>query len=116
MSTEFDFDLLAALFKQDPIEAQKLADNIIETAINEMDVPDDKKQRLKAANFRLQQDLRKYKHPIARLQRMEVLFWEQFNRFKTAMETPSLLLEPQIPNNPTKVLPFRKPRKDVDTE
>lgn len=116
MPTEYDFDILQRLFREDPEKAQKLADTIIEDAINSMDVPEDKKQRLKAANFRLQQDLRKYKHPIARLQRMEVLFWEQFNKFRIAMETPSVLMVPKNTENQTKVVPFRKTQKDVDTK
>ena len=116
MSNELDFDHLKNLFKQDPFAAQKLADEMVETAINGMDITEDKKQRLKAANFSLQQDLRKYKHPIARLQRMEFLFWEQFNRFQTAMETPSLLMEKKTPKFQTNVVPFRKPRSAVDTE
>ncbi len=44
--------------------------------------PKEKQQRMRAIQWRLEQDLCKYKDPIARMNRMVVLFWEGVNKFK----------------------------------
>jgi hypothetical protein len=67
----------------------------------------ERKERLERYQWRLDQDLAKYKDPVARYNRMVELFWEGLQNFKEALENPSSLIDKEevIPDN---VVKFKK--------
>lgn len=80
---DFDFDELASLFKTDPVAAQAKANSIIDDYIQTLEP--EKQQRARAYNWRLQQELRHYKDPIARMNKMVELFWIGVEQFQAAL-------------------------------
>lgn len=80
---DFNFDEMVVLFAKDPDAAQAKAESMIEEYINTLDP--EKQQRARAYNWRLQQELRHYKDPIARMNKMVELFWSGVNRFNEVL-------------------------------
>ncbi len=79
----FNFDEFVALFAHDPEAAQAKADALVEDYISSLDA--DKQQRARAYHWRLQQELRHYKDPIARMNKMVELFWKGVNQFNAVL-------------------------------
>lgn len=63
----------------DPDKFQEEADKIIRDFIDS--VPERHRVRLEQCQWRIDNELRKYKDPVARMNRMVELFWEGFNEF-----------------------------------
>jgi len=75
-----DFDELKNLYEKDPDAYESRRREIIQDYIN--NIGDKKRQdRAKQVQWVLEGELRKFKDPQARFNRMIELFWEQVARF-----------------------------------
>lgn len=98
------FNELKELFETNPPEAEERVKQILEEYISTL--PEDRQQRARAYNWRIQQELRNYKDPIARMNKMVEMFWKGFSEFQQALSNPSLILdqtgEPSVVKFPEK--------------
>jgi len=65
-----------------------------------------RRKKLEQFQWRLDNELSKYKDPIARYNRMVELFWEGVRDLQTALENPSSLIDKEegpIPDNVVKL-------------
>src|ERR1700722_8067218 len=99
------FEELKTLFETDPVAAEAKVQEILEEYI--LTLEPERQQRARAYNWRLQQELRKFKDPIARMNKMVELFWKGVQKFHTVLANPEALVvkkdEPVVnfPNPPT---------------
>ena len=70
----------------DPDKFEAIRRELIEAAIESF--PERHRQRARGLQFRLDCELRKYKDPISRMNRMVELFWEKFDEFQAAVNDP----------------------------
>jgi len=75
-----DFDQMKDM-SPDELLAHK--EKIIETYISS--VPPERQQRLRQLQWKIDGELRKYKDPIAKMNRMAEMFWEGVTQFKEVM-------------------------------
>lgn len=91
MCSKKTFDELVQLFKDDPAAFEQYKKECIEQKLEEMchGCPECI-NRCKQMQWRIDQELNKYKNPIARYNAMVSMFWEQTTKFQSAlaMETP----------------------------
>lgn len=80
----------------DPDNFQEEADKIIADFI--ASCPEEKRKKLEQIQWNLDGELRKYKDPIARMNRMIEIFWAQFNKFQSAMSDFRVVLDEIDPN------------------
>ena len=66
-----------------PDELEEYKKKLIETYITSL--PEEKQHRLRQLQWKIDGELRKYKDPIARMNRMTELFWEGVGHFKNAL-------------------------------
>lgn len=78
--TNFDFDFLKELYQEDPEQFHEYTRNAINTFIDSL--PEDRQRRAKGTQWKLDMELRKYKDPVARMNRMVELFWQQVGEFQ----------------------------------
>lgn len=86
MCDEKPFDELVELFRSNPDEFEKYRTKFLEDHIASLcaDCPE-KLERCKRIQWRIEQELNKYKNPIARYNAMVVIFWKQFDEFQRAV-------------------------------
>ncbi len=60
-------------------------DKVIETYISSL--PEERQQRLRQLQWTIDGELRKYKDPIAKMNKMTELFWNGFSKFQEATQT-----------------------------
>lgn len=99
------FDELKTLFETDPIAAEEVVKQILEEYISTLDA--DRQQRARAYNWRVQQELRNFKDPIARMNRMVEMFWKGVQEFQQVLTLPDILLNQQ--GEPVATFPKKKP-------
>lgn len=87
------FDELKTLFETDPVAAEQKANEIIEEYI--MTLPDERQQRVRAINWRIQQELRHVKDPTARMNKMVEMFWNGVKEFQDVLKSPKEVLDQQ---------------------
>ena len=93
------FDELKTLFETDPVAAEEKVSQIMEEYISSLEP--ERQQRARAFNWRIQQDLRKYKDPVARMNRMVEMFWSGVKEFQHTLQHPEQVLDQQ--GNPSVV-------------
>ena len=76
-------DDLARLWREEPGKAEAYHRAIIEDFI--LGLPEDKQERARGLQWRIDQELRKYKDPVARMNRMCELMWESFFDLDSAL-------------------------------
>jgi hypothetical protein len=98
------FDELKTLFETDPASAEVKVQEIMDDYIGSL--PTDRQQRAQAFNWRIQQELRHFKDPIARMNRMVEMFWIGVKEFQTTLKNPEQVLdqkgEPSVVKFPKK--------------
>ncbi len=99
------FDELKTLYETDPPAAEEKAKQIINEYISTLEP--EKQQRAQAFQWRIEQDLKKFKDPIARLNRMVEMFWKGVKEFQRTLENPVEVLDQQ--GNPSVVKFPKKP-------
>ena len=101
------FERLQGLYQLDPDEFNRLSEAIIREELNK--VPEDLKAQAYGIQRRIEQQLKKYKDPIARMNAMVEIFWQQFHEFQAVLNDPREVL-----NNKrrcvtsAKVIPFKE--------
>lgn len=76
---KYDFDYLKNLYKENPDEFEEITTDMINKAINTS--REENREKLRAKQWRLQQELSKYKDPVARMNIMVSIFWTGVNEF-----------------------------------
>lgn len=69
--------------KDEPEAFNQLAEQAIEDFI--LSAPAHKQLKLRAIQAKINKELSKYKHPVARLNRMQELFWNQVREFQQSL-------------------------------
>lgn len=82
----YSFDDWAELFKQDPEMFEEKRQEFLESYITNMYDDPEQQQRAKAILWRMEQNYRHIKDPIARFNKVVEHFWEQVNSFKEALD------------------------------
>jgi len=102
---EKTFDELVELCKTDPDAFEEYRITQIDKAITDMcGACEEAQSRCRRYQWRLEQDLNKFKNPIARYNRMVELFWEGVGDFENLTRT---LEVPETPTKKAAVLPFK---------
>jgi len=106
MCDEKPFDELVELFKEDPDAFEEYRKEFVEQRITELciDCPE-KLELCKRFQWRLEQELAKYKDPMARYNAMVSMFWDQVELFKAANKKLKEIHEAQAN---AKILSFPK--------
>lgn len=91
---------LVELYKRDPEEfcvvTRKMIEDFIESIPNETN-----RNRCRGLQFRIDNELRHYHDPIARMNKMVELLWKGVNEFKSAIKG-----ELEVPTHQADVIPF----------
>lgn len=102
------YEKLQGIYQQDPEEFERLSSGLIRQALDE--VPDEFKAQAYGIQRRIEHQLNKYKDPIARMNAMVEIFWQQFHEFQAVINDPREVLENKRRcGTLAKVLPFKKP-------
>lgn len=102
------YEQLQGIYQQDPEEFERLSSDLIRQALD--DVPDEFKARAYGIQRRIEHQLKKYKDPIARMNAMVEIFWQQFHEFQAVINDPGEVLEKKRRcGTLAKVIPFKKP-------
>ena len=103
---------LSSVYKEDPQEFEERRKQIIEQTINSF--PEEYRQRAKGLQFTIDCQLRRYKDPIMRMNKMVEIFWEHFALFQETITDPEKILQERMAERQSaKVIPLR-PVKDQD--
>ena len=101
-----DFEDMVRMYEDDPEafdrERQEIIDDFIENLPNE-----ECRLRMRQFQFRIDSQLRKYKDPVARMNKMVELFWEGFKTFQETLHacaTGNPMVSANQPN--AEILPF----------
>ena len=103
------YDKMIASLRDDPDSFETTKDQIIEEFI--LAQPEEVQQRLRQQQWRIDNDLRRFKDPVARLNRMVEIFWEQFREFQTSlltMQHPEMAQTEESKKEKAKVLDLTK--------
>lgn len=81
---------LALLYEEDPEQFEEQRQFLIQRTIE--DFPEEYRQRAYGLQFRLDAQLRKYKNPVARMNKMVEIFWQNFEEFVEVLNDPNEVL------------------------
>lgn len=113
----FDFDEWATLARNDPagFESRRLA--LIENFLRQF--PQSEQRRLRGLQFRIEMERRRARTPMAACLRLSSMMWDSLlgsHGLKDALEllisrpfTGPASTPAQIPRQPARIIPFRKP-------
>jgi len=106
---DFDFERLKNLYMEDPdafeVETRKMIVEVIES------FPEESRDKFRAKQWRLEQDLNKIKNPLERMNKMVTLFWIQVAEFTDSQKTFGVPFKERTkdePTKPCKVINFNK--------
>lgn len=101
------FERLQGLYQLDPEEFNRLSEALIREELN--NVPGELKAQAYGIQRRIEQQLKKYKDPIARMNAMVEIFWQQFHEFQAVLNDPREVLESKRHcGTSAKVIPFKE--------
>jgi hypothetical protein len=80
---------LESVSEKDPEKFERIRSKIIKTAIESY--PEETQQRYYGIQFTLDCELRKYKNPVARMNRMVEIFWAKVYEFNLALNHPEAI-------------------------
>ncbi len=96
---------LDGLYQSDPGEFERLSRLLIDRAIESF--PLAHRQRAYGLQFQLEHKLRKFRDPVARMNKMVEIFWDQVMLFQQVLEDPEGYLQEKANNQKEgKVIPF----------
>ncbi len=102
------YEQLQGIYQQDPEEFERLSSDLIRQALD--DVPDELKAQAYGIQRRIEHQLKKYKDPIARMNAMVEIFWQQFHEFQAVINDPREVLENKRRcGTSAKIIPFKGP-------
>ena len=97
---------LTGLYQEDPQEFEKMRATLIEQTIAAL--PARHRQRAYGMQFIIEMRLRKYKDPVARMNKMVELFWEQLGLFHEVLHDPArVVAEREKKKKQAIIIPFR---------
>ncbi len=103
------FDRLADLYQKNPEEFERLSKNLIAEALEEM--PEEYRAQAYGLQMRIEQRLCRFKDPVARMNEMVVIFWDQFRKFQEVLNDPqSAAAARNGGKTPGKVIPLDRRR------
>ncbi len=101
------FERLQGLYQLDPEEFNRLSAALIREEVN--NVPEEFKAQAYGIQRRVEQQLKKYKDPILRMNAMVEIFWQQFHEFQAVLNDPRDVLENKRRRGiSAKVIPFKE--------
>jgi hypothetical protein len=100
---------LGELFRRDPARFEEVSRDLIRRTIESF--PPERRQRALGLQFRLEATLSRYRDPVARMNKMVEIFWEQLRQFQEALNDPGRLLAERETGHPGKVIPFPRSKK-----
>lgn len=103
---EHDFDYMKNLYIEDPVKFKELTDKMIDDTINR--TRPEKREQLRAKQWRLQQELDKIADPLERMNRMVSIFWKGVYDFKGVLNNPYESLQPKKDSEPSNIVEFKK--------
>lgn len=85
---ELKFDELAELYRTDPQAFEEKRKEMLEDNLVKIcgDCPE-KLARCRAMQWRIDQELSRYKNPVAKYNKMVEMFWKQFSEFQVSLNT-----------------------------
>jgi hypothetical protein len=96
---------LENLYQKSPDQFEDLRREIINHSISSY--PEKFQQRARGIQFTLDCELKKYKNPVVRMNRMVELFWETFSEFQAVVNDPtSYTAEREKSKKEGKVIPL----------
>ncbi len=99
---------------QDADKFEATRKELLQTAIDSY--PDEYRKRAQGIQFELDCELRKYKNPVARMNRMVELFWEKFEEFNLVINEPtSVCAAREKASTPAKVIALSASGRIVGT-
>lgn len=78
------YEQLCGVYQDDPDEFERIGKQIIQDTLSCVQ-DEDQRLKLQRLQFRIDRELRHYKDPIARMNKMCELFWEGFNEFQRTL-------------------------------
>ena len=99
----FDYEQLRELYEDDPLEFEEYTRGVIDDWIKQH--PEDKQQRLRSIQWRIDQELNKYKDPITRMNRMVELLWKGVSKFDEILNQPPPIPS-ETPTNTSEIIDF----------
>lgn len=77
---------MVGLYQKDPEAFEKMRADIIHKMLE--DFPEEYRKRAYGMQFQIEMRLRRYKDPVARMNMMIAMFWEQFEEFNCVLNDP----------------------------
>lgn len=103
-----DLELVAG----DPEKFETIRSEIIRTAIESF--PQETRQRFYGLQFTLDCELRKYKNPIVRMNRMVEIFWDKVYEFNAVLHHPEIAIAARAEKRePAKVIQLFPKQADL---
>jgi uncharacterized protein YicC (UPF0701 family) len=100
------FARLAGLYQKDPEEFERISKAMIRKALDKL--PEKQRARGYGLQLRIEQRLKPFRDPVARMNEMVVIFWENFQKFQQIMNDPVAAAEEKVNQKSTaKIIPFR---------
>jgi hypothetical protein len=81
------FQRLAGLYQRDPEEFERISKSMIREALDKL--PEEQRARGYGLQMRIEHRLRPFKDPVARMNEMVVIFWENFYKFQQIINDPA---------------------------
>jgi hypothetical protein len=99
------FDRLSNLYQKDPEEFERVSKNLIRKTLDEW--PEEFRAKGYGIQLRIEQRLGHFKDPVARMNEMVVIFWEQFHKFQDVLNDPrGAVAAAEKTGPPAKVIPL----------
>jgi len=100
------YEQLQGIYQRDPEKFERLSGELIRQALEE--VPEEHRARAYGMQRKIEYQLKKYKDPIARMNAMVEIFWQQFDEFQAVINDPREVLENRRRcGTSAKILPFK---------
>lgn len=108
-SADSIFGRLAGLYQENPAEFERLSKNLIAKALEEM--PEEYRAQAYGLQLRIEQRLCRFKDPVARMNEMVVIFWDQFSKFQEILNDPKSAVDAaRAGKTPVKVISLDRRR------
>jgi hypothetical protein len=85
-SADSIFERLAGLYQENPEEFERLSKKLIAEALEEL--PEEYRVQAHGLQLRIEQRLCRFRDPVARMNEMVVIFWDQFRKFQEVLNDP----------------------------
>jgi len=106
-SNEEFLDQMTGLYQKDPQEFEKMRTLLIEQTIAAF--PTRHRQRAYGLQFVIEMRLKKYKDPVARMNKMVEIFWQQFGLFQDVLHDPvRAIAEREKKKKQAMIVPFER--------